>query len=261
MTLLLALAACAPVFDQSRKDLADFRLLAMALDGDVPRAAVWSGHGAWHPTAPTLTWEDAEWAAGDDPVRWHELSLHAEDAEGHAEDGLLEVDEGHANPVVSGFMREVADRTATLALDAPDGASTRWASTGGTFTETGPHAATWEAGADGLATIFALTMDGEGGNTWTWIDVAVNTDGPFLAVGGRLLPLDAAPVEAEGTFLATLSAADTLSGVLLTDVEAGTGGDVVCGLDPFDPDALADGRCGRDEAEGARVALAGTVTP
>jgi hypothetical protein len=69
---------------------------------------------------------------------------------------------------------------------------------------------------------------------------------------------------ATGWFLATLTAADTLAGYTLTDVVEsvdGTGGEIVCGLDPFDISALADGRCGRDEAAGARVALFGEAIP
>jgi hypothetical protein len=256
--LTVLLFACTPEFDETRKDLDGFRLVAMAADSAEPRALVWSGEGAWHSTAPTLTWTlDAE------PDTFT-AALHVENAAGDAEDGVLVVDTEATIPVVTSFTRTVDGSHASLALEGPDDAHfTRWMGTSGTFTETGPLSADWDADEDGTATLVALTIDGHGGNTWTLLDVMTGDPTPALAVGGRLLPVDTITA-GSGWYLATLTAADTLAGYLLTDVvaaEDGTGGDVVCGLDPFDVDALADGRCGRDEAEGARVALYGEGLP
>jgi hypothetical protein len=231
----------------------------------VLRAAVWSGDGAWHATAPDVTWTIDGAAVTEAPAPPFTAQVHAENAKGDFEDGVLVVEADAEVPVVAGFTRTVDGADAAIALDvAGEAFFSRWMSTGGTFTETGPNAADWVADEDGVATLLALTLDRRGGSTWTWVDVATHTEAPLLAVGGRLLPTDGTAT-GSGWFLATLSPApDTLAGFTLTDVVAaadGTGGDTVCGLDPFDPNALADGRCGMDEAGGARVTLQGEALP
>jgi hypothetical protein len=263
----LLLTGCTPAFDQTRKDLDDFRLVAMGAHDGALDTLVWSGEGAFHATAPTLAWTIDGQETTTAPDAPFSADLRVEDAAGDHEDGRLDVDADATVPVVTGITREVDGATASIALEGPaDGMYTRWMGTSGTFTETGPDAADWEADEDGIATLVALTLDGHGGNTWTWIDVETGPTVPTLAVDGRLLVIDGTAPQItgeDGWYLATLSAADTLAGYVLSDVVPGdgTGGDVVCGLDPFAIAALADGRCGRDEAAGARVALFGRITP
>lgn len=259
MVLLLALA-CAPPFDQTRKDLRDFRLVGVRADEGALRALVWSGEGAFHATAPTVRWTVEGVEVTTAPAAPFAARVRVENADGLVEEGELVVEEGASNPAIARFTRVVADTGASLAVEA-DAGTTRWKASSGTFVETGPNSADWTPADAPLTATVALTLDGSGGVSWNWIDVATDAD-PYLAVGGRLLPTEAA-VEGEGDWLATLAPADNLAGVVLTDVvPAGDDpGERVCGLDPFDADALADGRCGLDEAAGARVRLSGAPWP
>ncbi|MDP2310260.1 MAG: hypothetical protein Q8P18_29865 [Pseudomonadota bacterium] len=274
------LLACTPTFDETRKDLEGFRLVAMAAEGSALRALVWSGEGALHPTAPTVTWtiDGAVITEAPAPPFTARVTVGNGSA---SEEGELVVSADAVTPVISGFTRAFDGEVAQLSLAVETGAVTRWMASGGTFTETGPNAADWsilplpdedgvvaDPGPDdtGLIAIVGLTLDGNGGNTWSWVDIATDA-GPYLAVGGRLLPVDApvpAALTAEGRYLATLTLADTRAGLVLTDLAAAADsdtGEIVCGLDPFDADALADGRCGLDEASGARVLLTGAPWP
>lgn len=267
--MLLALAlACAPPFDETRKDLDGFRLLGMTADlgGEgALGAAVWSGDGAFHAVAPTVTWTrngaEIDAVAGENI----EVRVRVEAADGGAsEEGLLAVRGAPIAPVVAGFTRTIDGDTASIALTVEGDADayTRWMSTDGTFTETAANAADLALGDSAVTTIFALTLNGRGGNTWTWIDVATDA-GPYFAVGGRLLPVDTA-VPAEGAYAATITPADTHAGFVLTEfvpAESADAIELVCGLDPFDADALVDGRCGLDEAAGRRVHLTGAPWP
>ena len=71
----------------------------------------------------------------------------------------------------------------------------------------------------------------------SWMDVA--TEGTALRVDGRLLPTETAITD--GTWAATLTAADNLAGLVLTDVvPAGEETEIVCGMATFDAGALAD---------------------
>ncbi|MCB9758526.1 MAG: hypothetical protein H6739_01670 [Alphaproteobacteria bacterium] len=54
--LLLLLAACQPPFDVSRKDLGPFRIAALGVVDGQAEAAIWSGLGLYHETAPQLAW-------------------------------------------------------------------------------------------------------------------------------------------------------------------------------------------------------------
>lgn len=260
--MLFALAlACAPPFDQTRKDLRDFRLVGMSARDGALHALVWSGEGAFHSTAPTVTWTVDDVEVTGAPAAPFTARVRVESADGAYEEGELVVEEGATNPAIAGFSRDVADGTAALAVEADLG-YTRWKASSGTFVESGANSTDWTREDAPLTAVVALTLDGKGGVTWTWIDVATDA-GPYLAVGGRLLPVDAAVAEA-GTFDATITPADTLAGYVLTDLTPAAEDDtveIVCGVDPFDPDVLADGRCGLDEAAGARVRLTGAPWP
>lgn len=274
--LLAMLLACTPAFDETRKDLDGFRLVGLAADAGTLRALVWSGEGAFHRTAPTVTWtiDGAVVTEAPAPPFTARVVVDSGDA---TEQGELVVSDDAGVPEINGFSRTFDGTTAALSLAVDTDAVTRWTASGGTFTEIGPNAADWSilpapdednvvAGAEpediGLIAIVGLTLDGRGGNTWSFLDVATDA-GPYLAVGGRLLPIDV-QVPGEGRYLATLTAAANRAGLVLTDVVAAADtdvGDRVCGLDPFDADALADGRCGLDEAVGARVLLSGAPWP
>jgi serine/threonine protein kinase len=86
---------------------------------------------------------------------------------------------------------------------------------------------------------------------------------PLLAVGNRLLPVDVLP-ETPGPWLATIDAPTSYThayGYALTTLEpAGDApGEVGCASPSgtLDPEALVDGRCGRDDVLGARVRVEG----
>ena len=255
--LFALLVSCAPPFEQTRKDLRDFRLVAMAAEGAELRALVWSGEGAFHSTAPALTWTIDGTEVTSAPAAPFTVALTVEDAAGNIEEGVLEVQEGASNPVVGGTTRTIADGSASVSLDTD--AVTRWKGSSGTFTETGPASVDWVAADAPLAAILGLSLDGLGGVTWTWADVATDAS-PYVAVGGRLIPAEA--TVSAGDYLGTLTAADNLAGLTVTDiVAADADGDVVCGLTPFDFDALVDGRCGLDDAVGARVRFTAGVWP
>ncbi|MES2644316.1 MAG: hypothetical protein V4850_32825 [Myxococcota bacterium] len=274
--LFIVLLACTPTFDETRKDLDGFRLVGLAADSGALRALVWSGEGAFHRTAPVVTWSIDGEVVTEAPAPPFTARVVVEGAEA-TEQGELVVSDDAVVPAMTGFSRTFDGATAALSLAVGTDAVTRWMASGGTFTETGPNAADWsilpapdedgvvadaEPEDTGLVTIVGLTLDGRGGNTWSFLDVGTDA-GPYLAVGGRLLPIDV-QVPGEGRYLATLTAAENRAGLVLTDVVAAADtdtGDVVCGLDPFDADALADGRCGLDDAIGARVLLTGAPWP
>jgi hypothetical protein len=274
--LFAVLLACTPSFDETRKDLDGFRLVGLAADTGALRALVWSGEGAFHRTAPIVTWTIDGEVVTEAPAPPFTARVVVESADA-TEQGELVVSADAVVPAITGFSRTFDGATAALAFVVETDAVTRWMASGGTFTETGPNAADWSIlpapDEDGvvahaepedtdLVTIVGLTLDGRGGNTWSFLDVATDA-GPYLAVGGRLLPIDV-QVPGEGRYLATLTAAENRAGLVLTDVVAAADTDtgaLVCGLDPFDADALADGRCGLDEAVGARVLLTGAPWP
>lgn len=274
--LLTLLLACTPTFEETRKDLDGFRLVAMAADGPDLHALVWSGQGAFHTVAPTVTWtiDGAGVTVAPAPPFTARVTV---DNGTVMEEGELVVQAHAVVPQITAFSRTFDGTTAALSFTVETDAVTRWMSTGGTLTETGPNAADWSllpapdedgvvadpAAEDiGLVTIVGLTLDGRGGNAWRWIEVATDA-APYLAVGGRLLPLES-PVSSAGRYLATLTPAENRAGLVLTDVVPAADtdtADIVCGLDPFDPDALADGRCGLDDAADARVLLTGAPWP
>lgn len=241
----LGLVACQEPFAQDRHDLVDFRIAGMRLAAGEPRALVWSGQGAFHATAPALTW-------GRDGEAW---TLTAEDADGNVETGILTVEDDAETPVPAGFTRTVEGDEATLAVDLGDAWVTHWMSPGGAFAETGPHATGWTADADGIWPIVALHVDGRGGNAWTVLDVPVGVAPPWMEVGGRIFPLETA-LEGEGDWEATLEADDGLAGIRLVDVAPAAGDG-----DAFDFDAVVEGRVARDAVVGTRVRFAGRAVP
>ncbi|MFZ5476147.1 MAG: hypothetical protein ACOZNI_05175 [Myxococcota bacterium] len=243
MTLTLLLA-CQEPFDEDRHDLLDFRIAGMRLRAGEPRALLWSGEGAWHATAPATTWEETSGG-------W---SLRAEDTDGHVETGLLAVAEGAEDPVVDEIVRELDGDVATLSVGLGDTHVTHWMCQSGTFEETGPHATRWTAPGSGIWPILALHFDGRGGNGWTVIDVPVDVGPPWVEAGARLFPADVSE-DAEGWLEATVEAADTPGGLILSDVSVAEAGD------PFDFDAVVEGRIGRDEILGTRVRFEGKAVP
>lgn len=261
--LLTLLLACTPTFDETRKDLASFRLLGMSVADGAPRAAVWSGLGAWHEVAPTLDWT----VNAEAPPLTADLLVT--DAEGHEERGTLAVEADARVPTVRSVSRSVDGAVAVLSLDVDgeaEGAYTRWSANGGaTIVEDGPNAATVSFPEAGWYTVFALVLDGKGGTTWEWIDVAVDVPEPSFAAGGRLLPTDGSGTpDTAGDWLATLRAEDGTVGWRLTELEPladGQTGEEACGLMVFELSALADGRCGRADADGKRVHVQGTPLP
>jgi hypothetical protein len=238
------LIACQDPFGEDRHDLTDFRIAGMRLEGEDPRALLWSGSGAWHATAPTQEWTE-------DAGGW---SLRAEDAAGSVETGRLEVSDGASAPAPGEVLRTVDGDVATLSIDLPDTHLTHWMCQSGEFAETDANATTWTASEAGIWPVLALHVDGLGGNGWTVIDVPIDASPPWIEVGARLFPTDATTA-GTGWWDATLVAADTPGGLILTDVSVAEDGD------PFDFDAVVEGRIGRDEVEGTRVRFEGTVVP
>lgn len=108
-------------------------------------------------------------------------------------------------------------------------------------------------GTPGISHHLVLLLDGQGGNRWVWLDAAFGVDGELARHGGRLLPVDA-PLE-PGLYATTLDA-DGAPGAL-DPVSDLSDQDVDCGVAdvPFELDWLAQGRCGLDQVEGARVVL------
>jgi hypothetical protein len=239
--------ACAPPFDESRKDLASFRLLSLSASPG-PRVAVWSGLGPWHEVAPAVAWSDTDDGG---------VTVTVTDVDGAHETGVL----GAVGPppAVLAVTRDVVADTATLSIELEDPASyTRWSVTEGTLVETGPSTAelTWDG--VGLVTVFALHLTPGRSPTWTWLDVAFGDVGPVLDTGRRTLLTDGPAAADEADWLGTLARDDTY-GWRVTDVSvADAPGDAACGVDPFELEALVDGRCGRD-VEGARVRVRGVL--
>jgi hypothetical protein len=116
-----------------------------------------------------------------------------------------------------------------------------------------------EALPAGTRHVLALTLDGGGGNRWAWTDAAFGVDGPLVAHGGWLLPLDVST----GTGLVAVTMNDvTADGVgQWSDpqpaLDLSSQDELACALvgEPFELSWLVDGRCTTPEVEGARVVL------
>lgn len=180
-----------------------------------------------------------------------------------AADALLPIDE-RAAVTTTGAVTGVA-AAGGLRLSAPieaGGAApvVRWMGTGGYFAELDDHTTDWYAAElvvdddeidsttpleSGIYPLVALVLDGKGGNTWGFVDVAVDWSGPLLLVGGRLLPFAegaAPPTDPahEGWWSLSLALADTPTGLAVTEALALSG-------DPFAEGTAEPGPC--DDAE------------
>lgn len=261
--LLGTLLGCLTPFSEDRHDLTDFRIVGLGAteDGEL-RALLWSGNGLWHATAPTVVWKvDGEVVTTVPSGAWM-ASAQASDADGNVETGNLEHQAGAANPTVGTLSRVVHGNTAELAFDMGEESVTHWMAPVGTFTESGPHEASWN-GESGITPLIALHLDGKGGTSWSIFDVAIGDVGTTMDVGGRIFRVET-ELRGAGWYLVTLSASDDYAGFVLDDIEAAVGaadGESVCGADGLDFVAVAEGRCGRDALLGARVAIYGVISP
>lgn len=319
MLIVLLLTGCQEPFAEDRRDLASFRIAAVAAreapEGLVElRAFVYSGLGLWHATPPVVTWTvGSETLTG--PVvqapAVYPLDV-AVTAEGDGlESAVLSLAAPPTPPVLASWSRGVTDLTITdvvtpiedrlthvpgddgpvaagggvrLAVETVDDGDrvTHWMTTGGQLAELDASTTDWFAGTAvlddneiessatvgaGVYSVVALTLDGQGGNQWTTLDVAVDIADPLLHVGGRLFPVTTGE-RGEGWWEATVEAEESTAGIRLVDVAPGadpTGAKgTLCGVPAaqgFDFAALAEGWCARDELVGQRIVVWGEVAP
>ncbi len=236
------------------------------------------------------------------PVYPLELHLRAESGE-LAEEAVYPLEQAPVPPVVSGWSRAQVDLKLEDAgkpieerrLEGEDlpvepggavqvgvatEARSRWMGTGGEFAELDAQNSTWFAGnfllddedveeakpvEAGIYNLVALSFDENGGNTLSFIDVAVG-ESPVIALGGRLLPVES-PISEAGWYKATFTADESRIGFVLQDLNAvadAAGAPELCGMPPgsvFDPVWLLDGRCGREDLEGTSVVVWGEPWP
>lgn len=188
---------------------------------------------------------------------------------------------------------EVADRLApgawgrlSLTFDGldtdlvPDGVTTRWMATGGTFLELDDATTDWAAAemtlddleiedatalSDGFVTGLVLAIDGQGANAGLAFEIPVGDIGPALRIGARWLPVDTALPATVSWARGTLVADDTSpAGLRLTSPSALTPEDVDDALTAlpcegapalFTPDLLFQARCTRDALDGLPVVV------
>ena len=163
-----------------------------------------------------------------------------------------------------------------LTLDVPDDIVVHWMATGGQFSELDTHTTDWFAGTavlkdnavdstasidPGIYTLLALAFDSAGANSWFWLDVAVETDGPMLYPAGRIFPVEAEP--GGGPWTADIAESADPAGVALENLRAASDSQVaLCGNDadaPFDFGHVAEGWCARSDVIGQSVRLDGEV--
>ncbi|MSP54896.1 MAG: hypothetical protein EXR69_04725 [Myxococcales bacterium] len=177
-----------------------------------------------------------------------------------------------------------AGGAARLTLGVAEGLTVHWMATGGQFAELDRRTTDWFAGTavldrdnevesttpaePGIYTILALAFDGLGNNTWFWLDVAVDVEGPLLYTHGRILVTDSAePVDGslQGPFAATVAEADGTAGITLGAISAvndATGSPELCGNTAgvaFDFGPMAEGWCARADVAGRTVVLDGEI--
>jgi hypothetical protein len=267
MLLLLALA-CTPEFDAARTRLGDFRILSVGLREDALAAPTWSGAGPWHDRAVTKAWvaggEELDPALPPDPLGTVEVTVTS--AGGTSERARL-VREADAADIVVEDVTVTAGQepgVASLSVDAPGSTHVRWSVDGGSLLTTGSHAADWTLPEDGaIATAFLLALDDRGGTAWAWVDLSADPARATIGVGTRRFGVDAVPAVLNASMLATI-AEDPDEGYAL--VELAPSDELTAPVAPpcgarvdgtFDAEALADGRCGKDEVLGVRVLLGG----
>ncbi len=259
---IASLLGCLTPFAEDRHDLTDFRIVGLAeADGEL-RAFAWSGYGLWHHSPPEIVWEIDNVAVTAAPSAPFIATATVTDAQGRRESARLEVAAGASVPAAGSVTRVVDGTQASFAFGLDDRTVTHWMGPSGEFEETGRHATNW-TGKEGITPIIALHLDGMGGNAWSAFDVAIGDVGPVLDVGGRLFPVDSA-LSGEGWYTATVAADDGYAGVSFVELAPAADsadGEPVCGTDGFDLIAVAEGRCGRDDFVGARVAIYGLLTP
>lgn len=187
------------------------------------------------------------------------------------EDALLSPDErqreGEDGPISPGGAAEIS-------LSFNGGGTIRWMGTGGELVEMDAQRSNWFAGNfliddgelldsrsidPGIYPLVGLSLDGQGGNSWALVDVAVG-EVQAIASDGRLIATDA-PFSGEGLIVGTFNADDSVSGFHLSNLSpASSPTDVpaVCQQEEgtlFDPAWLVEGLCGRTELEGQQVIL------
>lgn len=159
-----------------------------------------------------------------------------------AEDALLPLEERAALGTTGALagIPAAGGLRLTATIEAGAGAEVpvvRWMGTGGFFAELDDHTTDWFAAElvvdddeietatpldAGIYPLVALVLDGKGGNTWGFVDVAVDWSGPLLAVEGRLLPFaEGAPAPQEpaheGWWSLSLAVADSATGLVVTE--------------------------------------------
>lgn len=268
VSLLLVLLGCLEPFPTDRHDLVELRIVGMtAGDDGALRAYTWEGTDAWSDTAPARAWDGYVncGGAGCFLPGPGTATLTITGADGATETGELTVSVGAQTPVLNGFTRTLGDDGGSLALDVPGANRVHFMAPAGEISETGFSSTTYTAPGTGLWPVVALWMDGLGANDWATFDLPVGVDGPFLAVGTRLLPVDNALPPGEVTVLATITATDADLGFTLTDVtvDDGSEADAPCGTTDgvWDPNVVIERVCGRDEVVGARVRIVGEGQP
>jgi hypothetical protein len=120
-----------------------------------------------------------------------------------------------------------------------------------------------KAGPQGIYSLLVLAIDGEGHNDWAWVDVAMGEVDNLLPHGQRLLVADAAAPDS-GLLLVNAQKDDDAgpTGMRWLDPVAASdpmeGERLACMVPdrPFHLDDLAEGRCTRDDLDGARIVLA-----
>lgn len=175
-----------------------------------------------------------------------------------------------------------AGGAARLSLEVADGLNVHWMATGGQFAELDYRTTDWFAGTavfdtentvettttaePGIYTLLALVYDGVGNNTWFWLDVAVDVDGPLVYTNGRILLSDSADDGgSQGPFSVEIAEADSTAGFTLAAValvDDASASPELCGTGagvPFDFGPMAEGWCSRSDMIGQTVVLDGEI--
>lgn len=279
--LIFALVACQTPFGVDRHDLAGFRIAALSAaidadDGVNASAAIVSDGHLWSEQAVALDWywiADARDLESIDrqpdgtgptptltlPDETSLLGLIAEDGAYLATLDVVRTDRAMPPVFVEADNDAVATNekttlTAFFGGQSTEGAHARWMATDGTFTEIDALTTTWKAPkTDGTQAILVLALDDAGRSQWSISDLIVGDPGEGVWLGSRWIPSDV-PVP-PGSYDAVLAEEDSsTSGVRIVSITAADGATLSCAT-PFDPRALADGRCTRAEVTDAPVPL------